>query len=845
VGFVWRMAIRETRSAWKRLAFFFLCLAIGVGSIITIRSVLTAVRHTLTREARTALGADIRISTNRPWDSKVVSAIARELASVPALQRTEEIETLSMVRPARRQEALAHLAELRGVQAGFPLYGSLQLEGGRTFSHAMLREHGVLVRPDLLAQLGVAVGDEVLIGEQRFTIRGVIAAEPGRRAGVFSLGSRVVLDLEDLRNTGLVAYGSRANDRVLLRLRESDVDRVASQLRRAFTGQFVSVRSFRAAEDNVSDHLSRTENYLSLVGLVIVMLGGVGVWSVVRVFVRQKLKSVAVLKCVGATSRQVLLVYVTQVMLMGAAGALAGVGVAAAALAWVQPLVERVAGVGVPYLLTWSAAGQGIGIGLLVSLLFALVPLLDVRHVRPSLLLRFTDEIRPVRDAVHYSVILVVGGALLGLAAWQAGSSRVGMVLAAGLTAVGLVLHGASWMVVRMIGPLQSSPHFALRYAARRVARPGNQTRAILLAVGLGAFLVVGVRALEANLLREFNLERRPDTPDMVLIDVQSDQRLALERFLAGAGSGVRGRATFLPVLRARMTGVAGRPLNPERQEDGRGHSPFGHEYVVTYRDHLERNETVTAGSFWAKGPERDAEVSIEDSLPSRVGIGIGDTVQFDVMGRAIEAKVTSIRRVNWADAAAGGFMFVFRPGVLDAAPKTFVVPLRGPVGDVARARLQGEIAQRFSNVTAIDVQEVLANVATVVDMVTTAITVVGGLVVFSGLLILAGSISMTKYQRAYEAAVLKTLGATTPLLATMLVFEFGLLGLVAGVVGSTTALALTWAICRFALDTVWHAEWGVVLAGLMASIALVTVVGLTASLDVLRRKPLGTLRAE
>lgn len=844
--FVLGMALRETRAAWRRLIFFFLCLAIGVGSIVALRSVIQTVRGTLTREARTILGADLTISTNRPWDGAVLAAIERTLSSVPVLQRIDEIETLTMARPADPAKAVAKLVELRGVQAAYPLYGRVTLADGTAYSHERLRGHGAIVRPELLAQLDVAVGDEIVIGSQAFVIRGVVTGEPGRRAGAFSLGTRVFVDLEDLRGTGLVAYGSRASHRVMLRLAEPDADRVARDLRRAFTGQFVSVRSYQSTEDRIGDNLERTENYLSLVGLAVVVLGGVGVWSVVRVFMQQKLRAIAILKCLGASSRQVLLIYVVQVLAMGLVGSTAGVLLASGALTWLKPTIDRVSGIVAPYPLSASAIAQGMGIGLLVSLLFALVPLLDVRHVRPSILLRSSDHLPGGKDWVRRATIVAVGAALVALAVWQAGSWRVGLVLSVGFAAAVLALAGTAWLLVRAIAPLQASPRFAVRYAARRVARPGNQTRAILLAVGLGAFLVVGVRILQANLLREFQLDLRADTPDMFLIDVQPDQVEPMRAFLASESSGVRETSAFIPVLRARVTGIKGTSLNLDSYEDVRGRGSLGREYVITYRDRLERNERVIDGRFWPVSPSGgEGEVSIEEGLRTRAGLTIGDRVRFDVLGRVVEARVTSVRAVDWADARAGGFMFVFRPGLLEAAPRTFIVPLKGPAGAAPRARLQRDLTARFANVSAIDVQEMLASVSQIVGQVTLAVTAVGSLVLFSGILILVGSISMTKFQRVYEAAVLKTLGATTSLVAALLVMEYGLLGLVAGVVGSAGALALSWGVSRFALDVAWRPELTYVVWGVLGSVVLVASVGLAASLDVLRRRPLSTLRAE
>jgi putative ABC transport system permease protein len=297
-------------------------------------------------------------------------------------------------------------------------------------------------------------------------------------------------------------------------------------------------------------------------------------------------------------------------------------------------------------------------------------------------------------------------------------------------------------------------------------------------------------------------------------------------------------------VLRARVTGVKGRDVNLESYEDVRGRGSLGREYVITYRLALARNEQVVDGAFWPASASTVPEVSIERGLRDRYRLAVGDTIRFDVLGRAIEARVTSVRAVDWADARAGGFMFVFRPGPLDGAPQTFIAPLKGPADRATRARLQRDLTAEFPNVSAVDVQEILATVTAVLSSVTLAVNVVGMLVLISGGLILVGSITMTKFQRVYEAAVLKTLGATTRHIAAMLAIEYGLLGLVAGTIGAAGALGLSWAVSRWAFDVVWNPSLWLVAAGILTSAVLVSAVGTLASFDVLRRRPLATLRA-
>jgi len=329
----------------------------------------------------------------------------------------------------------------------------------------------------------------------------------------------------------------------------------------------------------------------------------------------------------------------------------------------------------------------------------------------------------------------------------------------------------------------------------------------------------------------------------MFLMDVQRDQLEGVSAFLADPARRA-GRSQFIPVLRARITGVSGRETELESYEDVRARGSLAREYTVTYRDHLEPNERVIDGQFW-RGPSPDAEVSIEKGVHERSLVDVGDTMTFDILGRVVTAKVTSVRAVEWRDSRNGGFMFVFRPGPLDQAPHTFVAPLKGANDPAARARFQHDLVTRFPNVSVIDVFEILQTIRDVMSKVTLAITVVGGLVLFSGGLILVGAVAMTKFQRVYEAAVFKTLGANTRTIAKMLLFEYGVLGSLAGVVGSLGAIGLTWGVSRYALEIPWRIFVGEHAAGIVLTAVLVSAIGVLSSLDVLRDKPLATLRAE
>jgi putative ABC transport system permease protein len=347
---------------------------------------------------------------------------------------------------------------------------------------------------------------------------------------------------------------------------------------------------------------------------------------------------------------------------------------------------------------------------------------------------------------------------------------------------------------------------------------------------------------VQSNLLRDFSIQVGDETPDLFLIDIQADQTAGVQAFFAER-TGHTPRV--LPVLRARITQVRGKEVTLDTVDDVRGRGSLAREYTITYRPTLETNEHVVAGRFWDPTPSPRPEISIEDGIRERFKIDVGDDVRFDVLGQSIVARVTSVRAVNWRDSRAGGFMFVFRPGVLDGAPHAFIAPARGPTDPEARARMQRDLVARFPNVSVIDVREVLDTVRGVVANVTLGITAVGGLVLFTGVLILVGAVAMTKYRRVYEAAILKTLGASSRLVGSVLLIEYGLLGLLAGTIGALGGAALSWAISHYVMDATWRPPIVETTVGLVVTTVLVALVGLVASLDVLRRKPLVTLRAE
>ncbi len=845
------MAWRETRASWVRLVFFFVCVAIGVAAIVVLRSVVQNVRDTLTREARQIVGADVVVQSPRPWTPEGLEILQRTLADAAVIARTDVIETRTMAAggPAGLPAAgRVKLVELRGVEDAFPLYGALGLEGGAAYSPRLLDGHGTLVPPEFLAEMGLTVGDTVRLGGKPFTIRGVVRDDRVQRAGGgFAFGPRLYVSLADLGSLGLLGFGSSATYQTYLRVDQAAIAGLTARLRTAFAQQTVSVRSWRAFEDRLGRNLRTSENYLSLVGFAMVVLGGIGVWSVTRVIVQQKVKSVAILKCLGASSRAVLGTYVTVVLWLAAAGCALGLGLAFAAVRSVPPSVLEPLGI-TAIAITLSAAAQGVLVGLLVSLLFALVPLLEMRRVKPLLLLRAdTSGTARAPDRASRLAAAVTGVALLLVAVWQAGSVEAGLYVSAGLGASALLLIVASRLLVRWTSKLAASRVFAVRHAIVSLARPGNQTRVILIAVGLGAFFVLSIRSIQANLLAEFSAQIGQTSPDLVLIDIQRDQVRGVE---AATRPYALEPIRTMPLMRARVTGVDGRVAKLPTPDDVRRQGGLTREFGITYRDHLQPNETLLSGDFWAApltSPPAagiDTEVSISEEVTREASVGIGDVVRLDVGGQIVRTRVTSIRRVAWDETQNGGFFFVLRPApVIDRLPHAFVGFLRTGEDPAPRAAVQRAVVDGFPNVSAIDVRAVVASVRGVIDNITLGVTIVGAITLVSGFLILVGAVAMTKFQRVYETAIYRTLGASARLVAATVAVEYGVLGLLSGFVAALGALGLSWAIARFLLEIPWRPAPGLLLMGALVVAVLVAVVGVLASVDVLLRKPLGALR--
>jgi putative ABC transport system permease protein len=842
--FIAAMAWREVRASWRSLILFFVCIALGVAANVSLRSFTRVFAGSVARDSRALLSADVRVESIEPWTPAAREILDRHGASSLVLAQTRILETQTMVRAEQGTDARPVMVEIRGLETTFPLRGAVRLSGGHAYSHGLLAGRGALVSPSLLERLQVKVGDRIVIGTAAFTIRGAVERLPGGALN-FSPMPRVAVDYPEVEAAGLIGFGSRVRYHWLFNVPDGEERAFASRIGRDYRERRVSgsISSFHFVQNWLSGGLANVDGFFSLIGLAIVVLGGIGVASVTRVFVQQRVKTVAILKCLGGRNRRVIGAYLAQVLVLSFGGCLLGLllakGITVSAAGYLSTRLPLDVNPGLSAL----ASAQGVAIGLLVALLFALPPLLEIRDVKPILVLRHGAGMRRRRfDPLKIGAQVLLAAAIAALAGWQAGTYRNATLFVAGIAATALVLQLASTVLMRGLAGLRRVPNFVLRQGIGSLHRPGNQTRVTLFTVGLGALFVIAVRLFQVNLQQEYTLDLGALSADMFMVDVMPDRRAEVAATIEQLGGT---DVILLPVTHGRLVGLTRDPLNPNRVANNR----VGGQFRLTHRLTLNANETVVKGAFWPATPSDKPEISVESGYAEWLRLGIGDVLVFDIAGRRVEARVTSIRtterRIRSLSSLARSD-FVFRPGPLEAMPHTYVGGAKGPSDPAARARLQNGFLAKYPGVTLVDALDDIEQIRRRVADVSTFVSILGAFVLACGVMILVGSVAMTKMHRLYEAAILKTLGAKRRVLASITVVEYAVLGMLAGAIGSAASIAVTWTMSHYGNRPLpWALQPGINLTGAVATAVLVVIVGVLATWDVLLKKPLGILREQ
>jgi putative ABC transport system permease protein len=840
------MAAREIRAAPRRLLLLTGSIAIGVAALVAIDSFADNLRDSVRGQARALLGADLALSGRRPLPraaESVIDTLARRGSRVARLTSFSGMAYVPRTSGTR-------LVQVAAVEGGYPFYGEIRTEPATAWRE-LQRGRRVVVDPSLLTALGARVGDTLALGEARFVISGTVASAPGSVGIRTAFGPRIYIYAGDLPATRLLGFGSRAEYEAFVRLPSgASPEALADRYRSTLQSQRVRVRTVSEDQQNLNDTLGRLTGYLGLVALIALLLGGIGVASGVVVFIRQRLDAIAVLRCLGASAGRVLAIYATEAAAMGLAGSAAGAALGVLAQRLLPGLLAGLLPVDVQAAVSPRAVVLGLGLGLWVALVFALLPLLAVRRVPPLAALR--RDVEPERrrlDPWRLGAVAALAASTVALAALQVGSWRQGAIFAGAIAGALVVLWIAAWALIRAARRwLPGGWPYVWRQGLANLHRPSNQTTTVVLAIGFGAFLLGTLFLVQYNLLRTLRLSGGPARPNLVLFDVQPDQLPTLEHELASAGYRA---ANPVPIVPMRIQSIKGRPVTltladttggGEADPAARSGWALRREYRSTYRDTLVASERLVAGRWWTRG-SRATQISVERDLARELGVAPGDEIVWDVQGVPLPTRVASLREVDWARFEPN-FFVVFAPGALESAPQTFVTLTRVQ-GPAERGALQRRIAERLPNVTTLDLSSVQETLERLIDRVVLAIRFMALFTLGTGTLVLVGALATSRFQRMREGALLRTLGATRGQLLRIVLSEYLSLGAMAALVALVLAGVAGWALARFMFEGRFTLPL-LPLAGLGAAVVVLTVVvGLANSRDVLRRPPLEVLRAE
>jgi putative ABC transport system permease protein len=849
LGFVFRMAAREVRASPRRLLLLTTSVAVGVAALVAINSFTANLRDSVRRQAQELLGADLSLEARQPLPARanaVIDTLVRRGA-----QAARVINFSAMAYVPRTDGT--RLVQVAAIEGGYPFYGRIRTDPEAAWSELPGGRH-VVVDPSLLTALRARVGDTLALGDARFVISGTVASAPGNVGLRAAFGPRIFIPARYLEDTRLLGFGARAEYEAYLRLPANiSAESVAEANRAPLRGERVRIRTVADDRERLNETLSRLTGYLGLVALIALLLGGIGVASAVVVFIRQRMDTIAVLRCLGATGRRVLAVYGVEAAGMALAGSLVGALVGVGFQQALPGLLADLLPVDVETGVSWSAIGIGVGMGLWVALVFALFPLLSVRRVPPLAALRrdFEPESRP-RDPWRWGVVVALAASTVGLAGIQVGSGRQGAIFAGGVAVALLVLWAASWALVRAARHwLPEGVPYLWRQGLSNLHRPSNQTVTVVLAIGFGAFLLGTLVLVQLNLLQQLRLSGGPARPNLVLFDIQPDQLSAVQRELREAG--LTGAAP-VPIVPMRIASVKGRAvrgiLTDTSAAGASGAWAFRREYRSTFRDSLVGSERLAAGTWWtsrvgAKGTNGGSApgISIETGLAEELGVGLGDEIVWDVQGISMATRITSLREVDWARFEPN-FFVVFEPGSLDGAPHTLVTLTR-IAEPSARGAFQRRLAEQLPNVTTLDLSVVQEALERLVDRVVLAIRFMAAFTLATGTLVLIGALATSRFQRIREGALLRTLGATRSQLFRIVLAEYFALGAMAAAVAAGLSAAAAWALAKWVFEGRFSPQPLSLALLVLGVVALTVAVGLLNSREVIRRTPLEVLRGE
>jgi putative ABC transport system permease protein len=827
----WHLARPELRGGLRGFAVFFACLTLGVAAIATVGVLNAGLIEGLRRDASALLGGDVAI------DASNLPLPAAELAALtpPGAKRSAHVRTNAMAQSADGRRVVV---SLKAVDAAYPLYGSVRLDPASLSLDRALADQGVVVERSLLARLGLEVGDRLRIGKADFVIRAVLEREPDRIGGYVTIGPRAMVGLDQLAGTGTILPGSLAEyDYGLALPKGIDANAYLARIRAEHPDARWRARGTRDVQPQITRFTDRLATYLTLAGLTALLIGGVGVALAIQNYLAGKTTTIATLKCLGASSGLVFRIYLLQILVLAGLGSLLGLAIGQAApwflRALVAPLLPIRIGSGwypLPLLIA-------LGAGLLTALVFAIWPLARARAVSPAGM--FRALIAPPARWPPLPILALLGLGIVGLAGLAlagVADRRIGLIFIGTALAAAILLAGLATLILRGVRLLGRRGGARTRIALANLHRPGAGAASVIIALGAGLAVLTMVALIDRNLAAEIDLRLPKRAPSLFFIDLQPDQRRAFEALIAKTDGAEL--MQIAPIVRSRVVRINGVPVD----QTGIMHWTLRHDRGLSYVGARPEGTELVAGSWWPDDYTGPPLVSVEDEVAAAYGVGVGDTLAFNVLGRVIEARIVNLRaEIDWSQARLN-FVFLLSPGVLEAAPHTLAATVDVP--PAAEAGLLDRLAGQLPNVTPISVRAMVAQVDEVMRKIKLAVAAVAGVTLLSGVLVLAGAVAAARRRHLYEAVVLKVLGARRLDLLRIFLLEYLGLGATAALAGGLLGSLGAAAVVIFAMHLPWTFSLPSVLAVLVLALGLTLTAGFLGTWRLLGRPAAPVLRS-
>jgi putative ABC transport system permease protein len=837
------LVMAESRGAKRRMLFFVFCIAIGVGAVMMVKSFSSLVGEAIRGQAKGLLSADLAIKGSWEQSQKDLEYQKNILPTETEFLFIKELHGMAQFK-SQEGKQISLITELKSIPIDgpqYPLYGDFQSQPEKPLQE-LLMNNGAIVDPSFLLKTGLKQGELFSLGKINLRINGVVLSEPDRISRAFSIGPRIFISLISLDKSDLIQPGSRVKHRTLIKLPLNfDLDKAQVLLERGLTDKSTSVRTYKDMQSSLYSSIERMSHYLGALGVIALLMGGIGVAMIVRTFMAQKLDTLAILNCLGASSRTLLKVYLLQSMLMGLAGSLLGLSLGFALTFLLPPKMEGLINLKLEPIFYWVPALQSLLLGCSTTLLFCMWPLIRALKTRPLRLLRrnFEEEKQGARWEGCLA-FLTLGLGLAAMICWQAESIKRGLIFLSALVISAGVLALASFFLLKLLKALPQSGSMTRRYSMSNLNRPNNQATAIITCLGMGIMLILTVRLVQMDMLAMLNKNNEVSPPNYFFIDIQHDQKEIFTDVLDKVAP--ESEHTLTPLVRSRLHSIDEKLIVNWEYKDKRREEWFiNREFILTYMHGPppEDNEVIE-GEWWNEARSKKAEVSLEQDAAKRLNAKIGSQLTIDIQGILVSATVTSIRTVNWRNMRTNFYM-IYSPGALQGAPITYVATVN--VSDTKELALQHAIVEELPNITALSTRDIVNTLKTTVARLTTLVDFMSGFVIAAGLFILSGSIASTKYRRLRESAVLKILGASRKVVASILGIEYATLGVISALAGIGLAQGLSWAVMKYIIKSDWHLQPVTIAWGFLFAVLITVATGILSSLDVIRDKPLKTIR--